>query len=94
MKKRLVVLGVAAVMTLTMSITAFASQSQQGGFRCNGYGRGINRENRITSQAGNGFRRGAGNFDCAGLGQGGAGRALGPGGMMLRDGSCFVSSQN
>ncbi|MCL2874504.1 MAG: hypothetical protein FWE29_06215 [Defluviitaleaceae bacterium] len=90
MKKKIAVLAVAAIMLMGMSFTVFASETATAGFSRR-QGRCFNRETRIYNGSGDCFRRGEGNFDfeCDGFGRGGSGRALGSGGMMLRDGSCF-----
>ena len=87
MKKKVVLVGIVAAMTFGMSVTAFAAGP--------GNGRSMNRESRVTAGAGfnrqNGWQNGEmPEWDSIGLGQGGPGRALGSGGMMLQDGSCFV----
>jgi len=88
MKRKLAAVGTTVIMTLSMSVTAFAFEARE--FTC-GRGRGIDCEVRVAE--GIGFRRGAGNYDGAGFGQGGPGRGLGSGGRMLRDGSCFALQQ-
>jgi len=96
--KKIVAIAMVATLTLGMSVTTFAATPGQ--FR--GQGRGANCGGRIASGTWNDFRYEEGSFDCfgfryaesnfdgLGLGQGGPGRGLGPGGRMLRDGSCFV----
>jgi len=68
---------------------AFAAEAPE---YSRGQDRGINRENGISIGIGNGCRHVVGDFDGAGLGHGGSGRALGPGGIILRDGSYFCSA--